>query len=547
MRRCGKLLAPLVAVTLLAPLALTVLLALNLDRFRGQISALLSAAAGRPVTIEGPLQWSWQSALSLKISGVVMNTPAASVRVDTLGLRADISSLIGGVPRAQRVFLSGVVVDLPNGQQEVPPVTIPRQLRIPLRGLEIRDLLVRREGRVVFAIERIAIDDIDPGVAFPVDIRVNAALQGHALARIDGARLHLKQLQLRTSAGEINGEISIAMDVHPPRLEARLRAAQLSIDPHFSRASTTPIIPRVPLDLSQLTAVDALIEFSAKRLSLGELQLSAISVPITLGQGNLQLEVQAVLTGGQIELDTKVRPAEQRWTSDLRIGGMDAGLLLRTLGVNRARRGGKLSAMAHLNAVGANTDALLRTLQGEVSVNIGTVRIDAGAAKLAGADVFSGMAQMLRGTNSQPALLRCAVARFKVQDGLLKSDASIGAQTSVTNLRGGGVISMPDERLDLVFRPWPREGLGLSATALTGAMAVHGPFTQPEIDLTGEAIWRTGVTAGAALITGGLSLLAQGLMERARGDDPCAQAMGLKPEILKRTKSHRDDPNFARN
>jgi hypothetical protein len=186
------------------------------------------------------------------------------------------------------------------------------------------------------------------------------------------------------------------------------------------------------------------------------------------------------------------------------------------LGLDQVHEGGVIDVHASLAGDGAHTEVLLNSLRGDVALRLADVSIDAGATKIAGADVLVGLMHMMRGTDSQPIKLNCAVADFQVIDGKLRAKDAIGAQSAVSNLLGGGVIALPEEAMQLIIRPWPREGLGLSATVLSGAVSVSGPLRKPRVSLTDEVIWRTGATAGAAMLTGGLPLIAQGLLERAR-------------------------------
>ncbi len=149
--------------------------------------------------------------------------------------------------------------------------------------------------------------------------------------------------------------------------------------------------------------------------------------------------------------------------------------------------------------------------------------------------MLASLARVLRGASGERVQFQCAVARFEVDDGVFESGQRIGAQTRTLNLLGGGSISLPRERVDLVFRPWPREGIGLSAGAVVGAVSVTGPLDNPRAGLTDEAALRGGATAGAAFLTGGLSLIAQGLFERSRGDAPCQQAAGTRSAATSRS------------
>jgi len=459
------------------------------DRFRPQLAALLTEAAGVPVVLEGPIRWSWQRTLALDVSQVSLRAPAFNVRIERLAVHANMAGLLR------------------------------------LDRLEIENLRVHRDGQPLFSIERIAFDGAAREPAVPVAITMNDRFSANGRMYVDGARLQLHDAVLRTPAGEVKGTLDVDLGARPPRLNAKLHAERLAIAPQKRNESSGRLIPRIPLDLSVLQALDAQIELVVGALTIGELQVRDVVLPATLRQGHLHFVTTARLGGGSVAIEADVRADKQHWSSNVQLAEANAGQLLVLLGLDQARDGGVVNFKAALDADGGHTDELLNSLRGDVSLRLSEVSIDAGATKIAGADVFVGLSHLIRGTESEPIDLHCAVADFTIRDGLMRAQDTLGAQTAVSNLLGGGEISLPQERMDLVVRPWPREGLGLSATALSGAVAISGPLLDPQLSLTDEAVWRTSATAGAAIFTGGLSLLAQGLLERARGDTPCEEAM----------------------
>jgi hypothetical protein len=531
MRRRGKL---IFGVALLAGVVAALALwglAQDPDRFRPQLAELLSEAAGVPVKLDGPMRWSWQPTFALEVSQVWFDAPSRNVRIDRLKVSASTSALLRGELRVQRLFAADVIVDLKLDESTEGFGGFLDPSKLPLDRLEVEHLRLQRNGEPWLAIERMTFDGTTRSTKIPLDITFDAALGGQARMQVDGGHVWLHDLVLRTPAGEMRGMLDVDLAAQPPRLSVKLHAERLAITPQQHDDSGVQSIPRVPLDISGLQSFDAEFELAIDALAIGKLQLQKVLLPARLQHGHLHLTATAGLGGGTITVDADVRAARQHWASRVQLGGANAGQLLNLLGLERARDGGVAKLDAALEADGEHTDALLRSLRGDVSLRLSDVSIEAGATKIAATDVFVGLTQLLRGTASHPIEIGCAVADFKVRDGLLRSRDSLGAQTAVSNLLGGGVIALPDERMDLIIRLWPREGLGLSVTALSGPLSISGPLLHPQVALTEEAVWRSGATVGAAVFTGGLSLIAQGLLERAYGDTPCEEAMGqLKVE-----------------
>ena len=526
MRRNVKFVLAGVALVLLLVAIFAATLWQDPERFRPQLAALLSEAAGAPVAVDGPMRWSWQPTLALDVSQLSMHQPSLTVRIDRLAVHTDLLGLLRGELRLQRLFAIDVLVDLSSGHSADSTLALIDPAKLPLDRLTIENLRLQRNGQHLIAIDRIAFDGTARDAAVPFEMIVHSTLRASARLQIDGEKIQFHDLLLHTPVGEMRGTLAVDMATQLPTLSAELRAERLILATERSDSSSARLIPQVSLDLGALQLIDADLELAVDALELGELRLQNVLLPATLRQGHLHLSASAALGGGLLSLDTDLRAKQQRWRSKMEIAAANAGQLLALLGLKQARDGGVVGLRAELDGEGANTVDLLNSLRGDVSLRFADVSVDAGVAKLAGADVLSGLMHAMRGTGSEPIKLRCAVADFEVRAGQLRSVDSIGAQTQLSNLLGGGVISLPDETMDLVIRPWPRDGLGLSATMLSGSLSVRGPLRQPRVALTEEAILRTGATAGAAVLSGGLSLIAQGLLERARGDTPCEQALG---------------------
>lgn len=89
---------------------------------------------------------------------------------------------------------------------------------------------------------------------------------------------------------------------------------------------------------------------------------------------------------------------------------------------------------------------------------------------------------------------------------------------------GGGEIDLNTEKLNIEFNTKPREGVGVSADMfVTPFVAVSGTLAEPGVGLNKKGVILSG---GAAVLTGGLSFLYKGFLDRATaGADQCEETL----------------------
>jgi hypothetical protein len=132
-------------------------------------------------------------------------------------------------------------------------------------------------------------------------------------------------------------------------------------------------------------------------------------------------------------------------------------------------------------------------------------------------------------TRSDYTELECVVLAADVDDGRAEL-SPIVMRTRELTILSKGVIDLDTEQLDLQFNTKPRKGIGISAGVLIKPLLkVGGTLAEPALELDpGGAV----VSGGAAVVTMGLSLLAQSLADRYFASaDPCGDA---RREIGKR-------------
>jgi hypothetical protein len=175
--------------------------------------------------------------------------------------------------------------------------------------------------------------------------------------------------------------------------------------------------------------------------------------------------------------------------------------------------------------------ALMASANGDVRIVVGPGRIKNRAIDV-GADVTE-LLNALNPTRSQDPYtqVKCAVLRFPVHNGIAKIDNGLALETNKVRLIGGGTVNLRNETLELGFRPEAASGLGVGAGNLAQFAKVEGTLANPRIGLDMAGAASTAAVAGAAIATGGLTLLAGGLLIDSVPDNPCQVALsGVAPK-----------------
>ena len=180
---------------------------------------------------------------------------------------------------------------------------------------------------------------------------------------------------------------------------------------------------------------------------------------------------------------------------------------------------------------GTSLAGIMGTANGKFVAKIGAGKLNSKAANIAGTDILN-MLQMLNplASHQSETHLRCAVTNFDIRNGTAATHTGIAMQTDQLNVIGGGTIDLKTEAIDIAAKPQPRQGVGVNLAGFSDFVHLGGTLSDPKPVADAAGIAKTGAKVGLAFATGGLSLLAQGLFDRATADDDvCAIALGTKP------------------
>ncbi len=299
------------------------------------------------------------------------------------------------------------------------------------------------------------------------------------------------------------------------------------------------MFPDDPLSLDALRMANAEIGYKINALALpGGIAVRDVDAKGALKEGRLALPVQLTVAGGRVKGEATLDGSRGIPALALRLSSdnVDWGRLLADAGVTEAVRDSKAETEVDLKGAGNSIRALMASLEGDAKVTFGPGRIGNKYLDLAGADVFSEIVSALNPfvKSDEFTSLGCAVARFKMANGVAEARDGIALETGKMTVAGGGRIDLRSEALDFAFKPQAREGFGLGLGDIVGLVRVEGTLGNPSysLDPLAVAMGAVGaVTSGAVgLVTGGLSLFARSLFESGgtAENSPCQVALGVE-------------------
>lgn len=392
----------------------------------------------------------------------------------------------------------------------------------------------------------------DAGASLPALAGVQApatpfALTGRLLP--SGRGQALEAIQATLGGSDLAGRVAFELAADGrPQVTAELTSRKIDLAGLKSAMPASPasspgaaggaeagrLFPADPLPLDGLKAIDVKASLKADEIVLpGGAELTRTAVDLRLEKGRLRVEpLQTTVSGGTLKGAASLDASGKMPALGLGLAGqgVQTAALLEKLGVSDFLQGGTTDLDVRLKGDGASIRDLMAGLDGEVTVRMGDGRVRRQALELAGADVAMQLLDALNplAQRSEYTPLSCAVAHFQVKDGIAEAQNGIAIETDSVNIVGSGAVDLKTERLDFTVKPEAREGLGINiGSSLASLVRIHGPLAKPTVGVDSEGAARTAASVGAALATGGLSVLGQALLDRrTRDPHPCQTALG---------------------
>lgn len=233
------------------------------------------------------------------------------------------------------------------------------------------------------------------------------------------------------------------------------------------------VLPRTPLDLDRLKAMNAEVTYSAAHVkNAGKMPLDRAAMQVRLENGVLQLDqmnlgIAGGTVTGRLRIDSHSDPAVAQ--AHLSGKSLELSKMFRDVKLTKTSFG-KIHADIDVKGRGNSAAQMLAGASGNVSMLMGKGQISNLLLEIGGLDGAEIIKFLLRGDVNVP--VRCAAFAFDVKQGLMTSRALV-LDTTDTVVYGDGTINLATEAIDLYFRPYPKDKSLLSLRSplkLTGTL-----------------------------------------------------------------------------
>lgn len=386
--------------------------------------------------------------------------------------------------------------------------------------------------------------------AMPVTLRLGSLARAGELAglrlpdlplRVEG---NLTGTARRFSVAGLHGELagaalagSLAFAAgKPPEVTLDLSLVRLDLaafaTPAGSQTPAAPppaggrLIPDWPLPIAWLGKLNAGFDLHFGDLQEGPIRYGAVRLQGQLRNRALRLD-RATLNGRAGRADLQAR---------LDAAGTTPRLAIRGELRNFATHYGTLAQLSsdprrfdvdlQLTGTGTTLRQLLAQAEGRVRVVGGPGRIPTSVLDSFYGDTISQLLNTINPFRRSEPLTNsvCTVLPLQIKAGVASTAPTIVTLTDKLNVIAFGTVNLASERLNLSFRTEARRGIGVSAGQIVNPfIRVTGSLTEPRVTIDPRGATITGT---AAILTGGMSIVATTLWNRAfRERDPCAAVL----------------------
>ena len=240
------------------------------------------------------------------------------------------------------------------------------------------------------------------------------------------------------------------------------------------------LIPDTPVPYSMLQAAQADLDLAIETLVVGPRQVQDVQGHLGLQDGRLTVDLAQAkaLQGslsGTLTADSTTSPgsvsvdmaADQIALAALLGGGGQSGNLVQ----------GPLDIETALRGRGATVRSLVASSDGRVEIIMNSGRINSLVVDIVGEGLINALMPNI-GARSEN-VIRCAVARFDVADGIAESTALLLAMPKLT-IGGRGAVDLGKAQLDFLLRPETEDP---SLVSLVAPVRIHGPVSNISVNL----------------------------------------------------------------
>ena len=357
------------------------------------------------------------------------------------------------------------------------------------------------------------------------------ALPFSASGEVNGTPTRFAVENLVVSVGDSNISGEYTADLRDkPQVTGILASSYLDLTALFASADIEAaddheeesefLFTNEPLNAEWLKAANIDVGVKTDRLILRHGDVQDFHIGIKLWDGALYIEpISFRESEGSVSGSIYLRPSDEGYELAVMLNAEDMHVGLLVAEDQDRQTVPPVSGQIEFKGTGNSVHELMASLNGNVVLRYGAGRVP----DFAGRKFFGDLAlEIIRTLNPlqkvrEYTTLDCAIFDVEIKDGVATIE-NIALQSDRLAVVARGKVNLGSERLNVSIQATPREGLGISIGGIANSfLKLGGTLRSPKLQLdpTGSM-----TTIGAAVATGSLSLVAEGLWNRvkAQGD-----------------------------
>jgi hypothetical protein len=366
-------------------------------------------------------------------------------------------------------------------------------------------------------------------------------------------RVRLDRFEARIADSDLSGSGELFWGVKP-RVEAMLHSKRLNLPFLLPRIDPAPletsgeleatepqaahesvrVIPDAPLEVGWLKQFDGRLAFHVDELMVREGLSSSVILDLVLVDGTLasrELSWDGPFSSGYAQL--VIENEDGQAAIDVYLNSQRIPLLWLLAGNPDA--GADWIYMGRLWGKGSTLRSLVAGLNGGLVYKGGGGYLNNRGLDLVLGDVVGEIFSYVNpwATREPTTRVVCSAGAMSIKDGVIDVKPGLVVRLEKVDVASGGIIDLRNERVDLAFKSKSRKGLGISfGKAITPFFRVRGTLANPRLSLDAKG---GALSAGAAVATTGLSIIAEGLWDRwiATAANPCDRLFSRAAEGTK--------------
>jgi uncharacterized protein involved in outer membrane biogenesis len=261
----------------------------------------------------------------------------------------------------------------------------------------------------------------------------------------------------------------------PPQVGGRETASAEQKQKAATARARSRVLPDDPFDLTKLRSMDADVRWKAARVTAPKLPVESMDMHLFVEDAVMRMDpldfgVAGGHVVGKIRMDARRDSIASRF--DVTARGLNLPRLFPTAKLTDTSVG-RVGGHLNLSAEGNSVAKMAATADGDAGAMMGRGQISNLLMEYAGIDIAESLKFLLGKDRVIP--IRCAFAEFKVKQGVANSN-QMAFDTTDTVIHGKGSIDLRNERLDLLFKPLPKD---ISFFSLRAPLKVDGTFKDP--------------------------------------------------------------------